>query len=57
MRLVSKGREPFDVSDPTAVQVFTRDKQAWHGKMVADGNRLEHHGAADFSGETQPYGV
>ncbi|KAK1580574.1 uncharacterized protein LY79DRAFT_581658 [Colletotrichum navitas] len=55
MRLVSKGREPFDVSDPAAVQVFAGDVQAWYGDIVADGDRLEHHGAADFSGETRPY--
>ncbi|KAK1982994.1 hypothetical protein LZ30DRAFT_715862 [Colletotrichum cereale] len=57
MRLVSKGREPFDASDPAAVQVFAGDMQAWYGDMVADGDRLEHHGAADFSGETRPYGA
>ncbi|KAK1971609.1 FMN-linked oxidoreductase [Colletotrichum sublineola] len=57
MRLVSKGREPFDPSDPAAVQVFARDMQAWYGAMVADGDRLNHHGAADFSGETRPYGT
>ncbi|KAK1998395.1 FMN-linked oxidoreductase [Colletotrichum falcatum] len=57
MRLVSKGREPFDVSDPAAVQVFARDMQAWYGDMVADGDRLHHHGAVDFSGQTRPYGA
>ncbi|KAK2040722.1 FMN-linked oxidoreductase [Colletotrichum somersetense] len=57
MRLVSKGREPFDISDPVAVQVFAGDMQTWYGDMVADGDKLNHHGAVDFSGETRPYGA
>ncbi|OHW99724.1 NADH oxidase [Colletotrichum incanum] len=57
MRLVSKGKEPFDASDLASVKVFAEDMQAWYGDMVADGDKLEHHGAVDFSGETLPYGT
>ncbi|GKT51417.1 NADH-dependent flavin oxidoreductase nadA [Colletotrichum spaethianum] len=57
MRLVSKGKEPFDPSDLASVKVFADDMQAWYGDLIADGDKLEHHGAIDFSGKTVPYGT
>ncbi|OLN86339.1 NADH oxidase 2 [Colletotrichum chlorophyti] len=57
MRQVSKGQEPFDSSDAAAVGTFAADMQAWYGEMIADGDKLEHHGAVDFSGKTLPYGT
>ncbi|GJC85335.1 NADH-dependent flavin oxidoreductase nadA [Colletotrichum liriopes] len=57
MRLVGKGKEPFDASDLASAKVFAEDMQAWYGDMIADGDKLEHHGAVDFSGKTLPYGT
>ncbi|WYZ42061.1 hypothetical protein EsH8_V_000956 [Colletotrichum jinshuiense] len=57
IRQVSKGQEPFDASDPATVGTFAADMQEWYGKLIADGDKLEHHGGVDFSGKTLPYGT
>ncbi|KAJ5009935.1 NADH-dependent flavin oxidoreductase nadA, partial [Colletotrichum sp. SAR 10_99] len=56
IRQVSKGQEPFDSSDLAATGTFASDMQAWYQDMIADGDKLEHHGGVDFSGKTVPYG-
>ncbi|KAI8158783.1 NADH-dependent flavin oxidoreductase nadA [Colletotrichum sp. SAR 10_70] len=57
IRQVSKGQEPFDSSDLAATGTFASDMQAWYQDMIADGDKLEHHGGVDFSGKTVPYGA
>ncbi|KAL0930171.1 nadh oxidase [Colletotrichum truncatum] len=57
IRQVGKGHEPFDSSDLASVKTFAEDMQAWFQKVIADGDKLEHHGGADFTGKTLPYGT
>ncbi|KXH60981.1 hypothetical protein CSAL01_10199 [Colletotrichum salicis] len=56
IRRVSKGQEPFDSSNLAVIRTFASDMQAWYQDMLADGDKLEHHGGVDFSGKAVPYG-
>ncbi|XXH03649.1 hypothetical protein Hte_010054 [Hypoxylon texense] len=60
MRQVAKGREPFDLSDATAVEKFNAELGQHFGKVMADGDKLEVRGFVELTApetSSHPYGV
>ncbi|KAL7623489.1 hypothetical protein AAE478_007171 [Parahypoxylon ruwenzoriense] len=60
MRQIAKGQEPFDLSDPKAVDSFKAALRNHSAKAIADGDKLEFGGYADLTGaetSSHPYGV
>ncbi|KAI2466664.1 NADH:flavin oxidoreductase/NADH oxidase-like protein [Annulohypoxylon bovei var. microspora] len=59
MRQIAKGREPVDLSNPTAVESLMEGLGEHFRRVVADGDKLEYHGFLDLkAGKTtsHPYG-
>lgn len=60
IRQVAKGREPFDLSDATAVEKFNGELAQYYGRVMADGDKLEVRGFPDLTAPetaSHPYGV
>ncbi|GAD91489.1 hypothetical protein NECHADRAFT_82011 [Paecilomyces variotii No. 5] len=53
---IGKGEEPFDASDESMARDFLPDQEKWYQAMLADGDKLEHHGYVHLSTPQRPYG-
>ncbi|OTA70716.1 FMN-linked oxidoreductase [Hypoxylon sp. EC38] len=59
MRQIAKGQEPFDMSDPKAVEKFLAEVGEHMAKLMADGDKLEFRGYPDLKApelNSHPYG-
>ncbi|KAI1416085.1 NADH:flavin oxidoreductase/NADH oxidase-like protein [Hypoxylon sp. FL1857] len=59
MRQIAKGQEPFDISDPKAVEKFLSELGEHMAKVMADGDKLEFRGYPDLKAPeltSHPYG-
>ncbi|EXM13487.1 hypothetical protein FOTG_18061 [Fusarium oxysporum f. sp. vasinfectum 25433] len=54
---IAKEFEPFDASNPEAMQSFSADMGQWYEKLVQDGDKNEFISPIQFSGAQEPYGT
>lgn len=60
MRQITKGQEPWDASDPKAVEIFMSEFQEHIKRSIADGDKMEYRGYADLKDPkltSNPYGT
>ncbi|RFU25204.1 hypothetical protein B7463_g11138, partial [Scytalidium lignicola] len=56
LKQIGKGEEPFNASDETEVQYYLKDMDIWYQKLLADENKLEHHGYINLTTKQRVYG-
>ncbi|KAI1389377.1 NADH:flavin oxidoreductase/NADH oxidase-like protein [Hypoxylon trugodes] len=60
LRQVAQNREPFDTSDPKAVESFMAELRKHNSKLIADGDKLEVRGFVELTApetSSHPYGT